>query len=127
MKCFCYGVATECQAATLGVESLDHSEGWFVTDLKGQFHIEPYWSTVTRGVTIAEEDMRGLETYFWQAPDIYVGNKLVSYGETITIKTSWHTGRGDTAGTSTKGPDIIIQVNINAVTFNHVWYLLQFK
>ena len=46
MKCFCYGVpgVTGCQAASLGVETIDHSEGWFVTDLKGQFRIEPYWS-----------------------------------------------------------------------------------
>ena len=46
MKCFCYGVpgVEGCQAASLGVETIDHSEGWFVTDLKGQFRIEPYWS-----------------------------------------------------------------------------------
>ena len=54
---------------------------------------------------------QGLETYFWQAPEDYIGNKLVSYGQKIRIKTSWHIGRGDTAGISTKGPDIIIEVN----------------
>ena len=54
--------------------------------------------------------IQGLETYFWPAPDAYVGNKLVSYGQNIRIKTSWHTGRGDTAGISTKGPDIVIEV-----------------
>ena len=62
------------------------------------------------GVTVAEEDVRGLETYYWQAPDIYTGNKLTSYGQSITVKTSWHKGRGDTAGTATLSPDIVIQV-----------------
>ena len=113
-----------------------------VTDLRGRLLVDPYWSTVTNGVTVAEEDMQvsykfriklyiinvsksmivcqfksrihipiqGLETYFWQAPDAYVGNKLVSYGQNIRIKTSWHTGRGDTAGISTKGPDIVLEV-----------------
>ena len=52
-----------------------------------------------------------METYFWQAPEDYVGNKLVSYGQSIRIKTSWHTGRGDTAGISTKGPDIVLEVS----------------
>ena len=112
-----------------------------VTDLRGRLLVDPYWSTVTNGVTVAEEDMQvsqklqiklyiinvsrelcqfesriqipiqGLETYFWQAPDAYVGNKLVSYGQNIRIKTSWHTGRGDTAGISTKGPDIVLEVS----------------
>ena len=58
---------------------------------------------------VAEEDMQGIETYFWQAPEQYIGNKLVSYGLRIKILTSWHTGRGDTAGTATNGPDIIIE------------------
>ena len=51
----------------------------------------------------------GIETYFWQAPEQYIGNKLVAYGLNIKILTSWHTGRGDTAGTATTGPDIIIE------------------
>ena len=53
--------------------------------------------------------MQGIETYFWQAPEQYIGNKLVSYGLRIKILTSWHTRRGDTAGTATNGPDIIIE------------------
>ena len=109
LKCFCYGVSQTCAAAELGVERIDHAEGWKVTDLRGRLTVDPYWSTVTNGLTIAEEDMQGLETYFWQAPEDYIGNKLVSYGQKIQIKTSWHIGRGDTAGISTKGPDIIIE------------------
>ena len=111
LPCFCNGITDQCETADLGVEVLEHSESWKVTDLRGSLVVEPYWSTVTNGITIAEEDMQGLETYFWQAPQEYIGNRLVVYGLKIKIKTSWHTGRGDTAGTSTLGPDIIIQVS----------------
>ena len=55
--------------------------------------------------------MGGLQTYYWQAPDEYIGNKLVAYGLKIKILTSWHTGRGDTAGTATLGPDIILEAS----------------
>ena len=29
-----------------------------VTDLRGRLLVDPYWSTVTNGVTVAEEDMQ---------------------------------------------------------------------
>ena len=109
LECFCNGITDQCEVADLGVELLQHAEGWKVTDLRGRLLVEPYWSTLTNGVTVAEEDMQGIETYYWQAPDQYIGNKLVSYGLKIKVMTSWHTGRGDTAGTATSAPDIIIE------------------
>ena len=112
LACFCNGITDQCETADLGVEVFEHKENWKVTDLRGSLVVEPYWSTVTNGITIAEEDMQGLETYYWQAPEEYIGNRLVVYGLQIKIKTSWHTGRGDTAGTATLGPDIIIQVSV---------------
>ena len=109
LECFCNGITDQCEAANFGIEVLEHSEGWKVSDLRGRLLTEPYWSTVTHGITVAEEDMRGLQTYYWQAPDSYIGNHLVAYGLNIKILTSWHTGRGDTAGTATLGPDIVLQ------------------
>lgn len=38
------------------------------TDLRGRIRVEPYWSTMTSGVTVAEEDMQGVHAYFWEAP-----------------------------------------------------------
>ena len=32
----------------------------------------------------------------------YIGNRLVSYGLRIRMTTTWHRGRGDTAGYFTK-------------------------
>lgn len=45
----------------------------------------------------------------FQAPEEYIGNRLVTYGLKLKILTSWHTGRGDTAGTATLGPDIVLE------------------
>ena len=33
----------------------------------------------------------------------------MSYGQAVTVLTSWHAGRGDTSGTPTKEPDVIIE------------------
>ena len=73
LECFCNGITDQCEAANFGVEVLEHSEGWKVSDLRGRVLTDPYWSTVTHGITVAEEDMSGLQTYYWQAPDAYIG------------------------------------------------------
>ena len=80
LECFCNGITDQCEAANFGIEELQHNEGWKVSDLRGRILTDPYWSTVTHGITVAEEDMRGLQTYYWQAPEAYIGNHLVSYG-----------------------------------------------
>ena len=80
LECFCNGITDQCEAANFGIEVLQHNEGWKVSDLRGRVLTDPYWSTVTHGITVAEEDMRGLQTYYWQAPEAYIGNHLVAYG-----------------------------------------------
>ena len=34
LKCFCYGVSETCEAAQLGVEKIEHAEGWKVEAFK---------------------------------------------------------------------------------------------
>ena len=93
------------------MELIEHAEGWKATDLRRRTVVEPYWSTMTSGVTVAEEDMDGAHTYYWEAPEQYIGNRLISYGQKLKITTSWHKGRGDTAGYYIKCPDIILEVS----------------
>ncbi len=52
--------------------------------------------------------VKGASSYFWEAPSQYIGNRLVSYGQRLRVATSWHRGRGDTAGYFTKGPDMVL-------------------
>ncbi len=78
--------------------------------------VVPYWSTMTGGVTVAEEDMTGADTYFWEAPpEHFAGEKLSSYGLKLSARTSWHRGRGDTAGTLIRGPDLVLQVYVQSL------------
>ena len=101
------------------MEVVEAAEGWRASDLRGEVRVVPYWSTMTGGVTVAEEDMSGAGgTYFWEAPEPYLGERLVSYGLRISVRTSWHRGRGDTAGRLTKGPDIVLAVR-NWKQFRH--------
>ena len=67
--------------------------------------------------------MQGLETYFWRAPELYIGNKIVSYGQNMKISVSWHTGRGDTAGIYTKAPDIVFEGAGMTIGYGSVRYL----
>ena len=138
-ECFCNGVTSTCDSASLGVEVLDHESGWHVTDISGRVRVSPYWSSVTSGLTIAQEDI-GLDAYYWEAPPPYIGNRLVSYGQSMTVATSWHAGRGDTSGTPTKEPDVVIEgagfrmgfgdsdyrgsknATIKLVFLEHAWY-----
>ncbi len=108
LRCFCYAVTDRCAAAELGVEKVESAEGWRATDLRGNIEVVPYWSTLTGGVTVSDEDLNGRDTYYWAAPEVYLGNRLISYGLRLRARTSWHRGRGDTAGRLTRGPDVIL-------------------
>ncbi len=117
LRCFCYGVTDQCEAAHLGVERMELEEGWMASDLRGTVRVAPFWSELSEGVTVAEEDMTGAgaragSTYFWEAPREYAEVGLVSYGLKLVARMKWHRGRGDTAGTFTRCPDIVLVVRI---------------
>ncbi len=48
--------------------------------------------------------------YFWSAPDLYLGNRLTSYGLALRVSIEWNVMRGDTSGKPIYNPDIIIMV-----------------
>ena len=108
LQCFCYGITGECRAAELGVEVtlanlpslpssiravklnrhfqvIEHAEGWVSTDLRGRIRVEPYWSTMTSGVTVAEEDMQGVHAYFWEAPQQARYQCRICHSHSITV------------------------------------------
>ena len=48
-----------------------------VTDLRGRLLVDPYWSTVTNGVTVAEEDMQVSYKFRIKLYIINVSNMIV--------------------------------------------------
>lgn len=53
-------------------------------------------------------EMPDVEAVYWSAPRPYLGNWLPSYGSTFEAHVGWVIGRGDTSGTHTTGPSVIL-------------------
>lgn len=58
---------------------------------------------------VANDDMAEFNSYYWLAPDDYLGKKLTSYAQWLTFQVKWVKARGDTGGSATKGPDIVLE------------------
>uniref|UniRef100_T1J8M8 Uncharacterized protein n=1 Tax=Strigamia maritima TaxID=126957 RepID=T1J8M8_STRMM len=106
--CFCFGVTNQCESSDYVVaEALTFTRGWLVSDINSKRVIRPYEESGY--FTIANDDMLGLELYYWLAPKEYLGNKLTAFGTKLSFSVSWVKARGDSAGRHTHGPDIIIE------------------
>lgn len=86
-------------------------KGWKVTDLSTSYIVEPYNPDPEAAtISVADNQMPDIENYYWMAPHVYRGNKLTSYGSTVTFTVSWDVLRGDTSGKATTGPDLVLIV-----------------
>ena len=82
-------------------------EGWLVTDLLGRRVVSPY--AENDQLFIANDDMTDFTSYYWLAPDDYLGKKLTCYSQWLAVHVSWVNARGDTGGSATSGPDIVLE------------------
>lgn len=85
--------------------------GWTVVDIQIQYSATPFLEKDTGRLLIANDDMSSYESYYWMAPEAYMGSRLLSYGQNISFSVSWVTARGDTGGKPTRGPDVILVVS----------------
>lgn len=86
---------------------VDNISGWLVTDLQGRRVVSPY--AENDQLFIANDDMADTSSYYWLAPDDYLGQKLTSYSQWLSIQVSWVNARGDTGGSATQGPDVVLE------------------
>ncbi|BES88583.1 laminin subunit [Nesidiocoris tenuis] len=109
-ECYCSGLKVECERASgYSVTEFMTMEGWQVSDLLTSYIVQPYNRfPKSHQISIADTQMSGLVYYYWMAPPPYTGNKLTSYGSTITFSVSWDYRRGDTSGKETSGPDLVL-------------------
>lgn len=68
----------------------------------------PTLDTDTGWLTVGNYELPGIESYYWNAPDLYLGNKLKAYGSRLIFQVGWVVMRGDTSGKPTTGPNVII-------------------
>ncbi|XP_063590781.1 laminin subunit alpha lam-3-like isoform X2 [Penaeus indicus] len=105
--CYCNGATNACGAAALAVYTVVQHENWSVTDLSRKRVVAA--AREGTDVHIAHDDMGFFEAYYWLAPQEYLGRRMTSYGQTLTVKVSWVRLRGDTSGRPTRCPDVIIE------------------
>ncbi|KAK8738877.1 hypothetical protein OTU49_003716 [Cherax quadricarinatus] len=106
-SCYCNGATNSCDAARLAVYTVSQHENWHVTDLLRRRVVAA--SQEGKSVRIAHDDMATYNAYYWLAPDDYLGTRITSYGQTLSIKVSWIKLRGDTSGQPTRCPDVIVE------------------
>ncbi|KAJ0061005.1 hypothetical protein NL108_004717 [Boleophthalmus pectinirostris] len=89
-KCSCMGVSSQCFASTWAYHNESSLLGWHLVGDSGStvwsVHREtpPYLSVRHSDV---EHDLG--RTYYWNAPGLYLGNKLRAYGGTVIYKVSY--------------------------------------
>lgn len=98
-------------------------DGWLVTDLPGSKVIEPEVHPTEGYLVVANDELPGLNSYYWDAPQEYLGSKLYSYGGDIRFVLSYIVARGDTSGWFTRDPDVILQGGPHNLRIGYNWKL----
>lgn len=83
-------------------------ENWSITDISQTVHAFPARDNETGYLVFGNYELSEVKTLFWLAPESYLGNLLTSYGSSFEVHISWLVIRGDTSGTVTTGPNVII-------------------
>lgn len=94
---------------------------WLVSDLNVTHTVLPSVDPDTGLLNVGNYELPGVEPYYWLAPGEYLGNRLTSYGATLTFRVSWVVMRGDTSGKPTTGPDLVLVVSLqnHNINLNH--------
>ncbi|KAM6915637.1 laminin subunit alpha-2 isoform 2-T2 [Xenentodon cancila] len=110
-KCFCMGVATQCSASTWTYQNVTTLFGWhLVGDTGGRVwsvhrQTPPYLSVRHADVV---NDLGS--AYYWNAPGLYLGNKLTAYGGSVVFTVSYTTDQQEQMAIRvTSEPDLIIE------------------
>lgn len=106
-KCWCSGVGLNCSSAQLQTMAFETLNDWKITDITRSQQATPSLDADTKFLVYGMYDIEA-EAIYWQAPQGYLGNRLISYGSRLSIQVSWVTIRGDTSGRPTSGPNVIL-------------------
>ncbi|XP_044024751.1 laminin subunit alpha-2 isoform X3 [Siniperca chuatsi] len=110
-KCSCMGVASQCSASTWTYQNETTLTGWhLVGDTGGRVwsvhrQTPPYLSVRHSDVV---NDLGS--AYYWNAPGLYLGNKLSAYGGSVVYTVSYTTDQQEQMAIRvTSEPDLIIE------------------
>uniref|UniRef100_U3ISC0 Laminin subunit alpha-1 n=1 Tax=Anas platyrhynchos platyrhynchos TaxID=8840 RepID=U3ISC0_ANAPP len=114
-ECFCFGVSDVCDSLTWPISQISHMTGWLVTDLYNTRGVQPQQSQLDGPHQISINNSEAVKvlkhTYYWSAPEPYLGNKLTAFGGDLKYTVSYDIPMESVDSDIVSSVDVIIQGN----------------
>ncbi|XP_063079841.1 laminin subunit alpha-2 [Engraulis encrasicolus] len=109
-RCYCSGVTDQCHSSHWAYANVTDMSAWYLTGPSGK---ERMWPTrdSAHQLSVRNQVARNHlpKTYYWSAPEHYLGNKLAAYGGSLMYSVSYDTEWRDKVARVVTGPDVIIE------------------
>uniref|UniRef100_A0A8C3QB86 Laminin subunit alpha-1 n=1 Tax=Geospiza parvula TaxID=87175 RepID=A0A8C3QB86_GEOPR len=113
-ECFCFGVSDVCDSLTWPISQV-YMTGWLVTDLYKARSVQPQRSQFDGPHQISINNTEAVKvlknTYYWSAPEAYLGNKLTAFSGDLKYTVSYDIPMESVDSDIVSSVDIIIQGN----------------
>ncbi|NXI37250.1 LAMA1 protein, partial [Galbula dea] len=114
-ECFCFGVSDVCSSLTWPITQVSDMTGWLVTDLYHARRVQPQQSQFDGAHQISINNTQAVKelkpTYYWSAPEAYLGNKLTAFGGHLKYTVSYDIPMESVDSEIVSGVDLILQGN----------------
>uniref|UniRef100_A0A7M4ET92 Laminin subunit alpha-1 n=1 Tax=Crocodylus porosus TaxID=8502 RepID=A0A7M4ET92_CROPO len=111
-ECFCFGVSDVCDSLAWPVLDMGR---WLVTDLYSPNTVQPQQGQLDGSHQISINNTVAMKilkpTYYWSAPEPYLGNKLTAFGGYLKYTVSYDIPMESVDSDIVSSVDIIIQGN----------------
>ncbi|XP_074843522.1 laminin subunit alpha-1 isoform X4 [Carettochelys insculpta] len=114
-ECFCFGVSDVCDSLAWSISQVSDMSGWLVTDLDTKRSVEPQQGPFDRPHQISVNNTATVKilksTYYWLAPEAYLGNKLTAFGGYLKYTVSYDIPMESVDNDMVFNVDVILQGN----------------
>ena len=128
-KCFCFNRTLDCTSTDWPIDNIiskltdevEPAGGWMVAAFSTKRPtVRPMaWNS---HLAIAGDEMTDYDrTYYWQAPQQYLGKRLHSYGNDLVFRIGYTVLRGDVSGFATQDADVILQGGPHSLCIGYRW------
>ncbi|XP_038249040.1 laminin subunit alpha-1 [Dermochelys coriacea] len=112
-ECFCFGVSDVCDSLAWPISQVSDMAGWLVTDLYTEKRVEPQQGQFAGPHQISVNNTAAVKilksTYYWSAPEPYLGNKLTAFGGYLKYTVSYDIPMESVDSDMVSNVDVIIQ------------------
>uniref|UniRef100_A0A8D1QRG4 Basement membrane-specific heparan sulfate proteoglycan core protein n=1 Tax=Sus scrofa TaxID=9823 RepID=A0A8D1QRG4_PIG len=114
-ECFCFGVSDVCDSLSWPVSQVKDMSGWLTTNLVSSHQIPSQQDSLGGRHRISINNtavaQRLTSTYYWAAPEAYLGNKLMAFGGFLKYTVSYEVPMETVGGDLLSHADVIIKGN----------------